>query len=198
MKKNGFTLLELLLSLSITGIILIIILSALRLGIDSWEKGEKEIKKMENLSMTIYKISEEIKSIYPYIIEEFGNEQLQFIGKEDSISFVTVSQNGFKWVEYYMNNDQNNLYKGLLVRFGNLPSSKSFDSSSGMVVEIDPDVISIEFEYLFRLDNEERWFKEWNKDSNTLPNAIRIKITYNNRVSYKTMIPININAQSGI
>jgi prepilin-type N-terminal cleavage/methylation domain-containing protein len=197
LKKNGFTLLELALSLTITGIILIIILSALRLGIDSWERGERNIRKMENFSIAIYRISEDIKSIYPYTmdINQSGYKRLQFIGKEDSISFVTISPNGFRWVEYYVNNIQDSHYKGLLERSGNLPDSKVFDSSSGAVIEMDPNVVGIEFEYLDIVNSEERWAKEWNKNINKLPKAIRIKIIYNYGLIYETTIPINVNTR---
>ena len=40
--KKGFTLLELMLSLAIMGLVLLIIFGALRVGTRAWEKGEKE------------------------------------------------------------------------------------------------------------------------------------------------------------
>ena len=45
--NKGFTLLELLISLTILGVIVVIIFGAFRIGIRAWEKGEKDVESRQ-------------------------------------------------------------------------------------------------------------------------------------------------------
>ena len=64
-QASGFTLLELMISITILTMILGIILGAMRLGSRSWEVGEKRIDRVQKIRMTHDIISEDIKSILP-------------------------------------------------------------------------------------------------------------------------------------
>ncbi|MGA1867000.1 MAG: type II secretion system protein J [bacterium] len=61
--ENGFTLLELLISISILAMILAIIMGAMRLGSKAWDSGERRIEKYQRVRVVYDLISEDIRSM---------------------------------------------------------------------------------------------------------------------------------------
>jgi len=101
--KKGFTLLELILALSIVGFILAISLGAIRLGTSAQETGHLKIDTFQRLRLIESQLVQKIKSIYPVFMfpEEsvFNSKKIKnnpirllaFEGTSDSIRFVTFS-----------------------------------------------------------------------------------------------------------
>lgn len=113
-EENGFTLLEILLSLAITGMILGIIGGGLRIGIAAWHKGESAIQTYQKARNVLKQITEEIKSAYPYIAKIDGNKVYAFRGEPNRICFITSlggltsgrESSGLREVHYYIKSDR--------------------------------------------------------------------------------------------
>ena len=101
---NGFTLLELILSMVMVGFILAISLGAIRLGISAQEVGQQKIETFQRLRIIGEHLSQKIKSSYPVFVPppkkisfpteiSAGQAQslLAFEGKKNSIRFVTFA-----------------------------------------------------------------------------------------------------------
>lgn len=101
---NGFTLLELILSMVMVGFILAISLGAIRLGISAQEVGQQKIETFQRLRIIGEHLSQKIKSSYPVFVPppkkislptEISAGQaknlLAFEGKKNSIRFVTFA-----------------------------------------------------------------------------------------------------------
>jgi prepilin-type N-terminal cleavage/methylation domain-containing protein len=66
--RGGFTLLEVIIAITILSLIMVIIGSAFRLGIQAWGRGEKETEDGQRLRALSSLLSQQLKSIYPYRI----------------------------------------------------------------------------------------------------------------------------------
>jgi len=101
---NGFTLLELILAMTIVGFIMAISLGAVRLGISTQEVGQQKTETFQRLRIIGEHLSQKIKSSYPVFISlpskvsstsegspVQAKRLLAFEGKKDSIRFVTFA-----------------------------------------------------------------------------------------------------------
>ena len=101
--NQGFTLLELILSLGIIGFIVAISLGAIRLGTSAQETGQLKIDTFQRLRLIQNQLGQKIKSNYPVFMfrektvftsknsQEKPERLLSFEGKENSLRFVTFS-----------------------------------------------------------------------------------------------------------
>jgi len=101
--NQGFTLLELILSLGIIGFIVAISLGAIRLGTSAHENGQLKIDTFQRLRLIQNQLGQKIKSNYPVFMfqekkiftpknsQEKPKRLLSFEGKNNSLRFVTFS-----------------------------------------------------------------------------------------------------------
>jgi general secretion pathway protein J len=170
---SGFTLLELVIALTILPLIILIIGNGFRLGMNAWEKGEQETVWTQRFRVLSGLLSQQIKSAYPYIMEVEDEKVAVFEGKSDSVMFVTsltdAGFGGFKWVRYSYKDGT------LFLKEGLLPDKKLDDSITGDEEIVDTDIEEIKFAYLSAEDNE--WKDSWDYGEK-LPGAVRVKISH--------------------
>jgi prepilin-type N-terminal cleavage/methylation domain-containing protein len=170
----GFTLLELIISFAILGVIFLIIGSGLRLGVRAWERGEEIVDETQRIRVLWERLSFEIRSAYPYMTDEVVDKRIAFEGKSDSLSFVTSAvemdgKGGHKWVHYYVKDGV------LMIKEKRLPD-KEIDESKGKEIILEPKIKDIKFEYYEK--KKENWEASWNsKEKGRLPEIIKITIT---------------------
>ena len=100
--ETGFTLLELLISLSIMSIILVLVLGALRIGFRAWEKGDRMVNDQREYRVALDRIKAQLSSTVVNLASLSGKtgqkSPVVFNGSEDSLSFVSslplTPQNG--------------------------------------------------------------------------------------------------------
>ncbi len=171
--NQGFTLLELMLAITLMGIVVVIISSGFRLGINAWEKGEFEAIELQRLRILSGLMSQQIKSAFPYEMKIESEDVLIFRGASDSMLFVTAFKDrypgGLKWVRYK--------YKDgiLLYKEGILPDKRLLDKVKGDEEELDSGIGEVKFEYMSADDDE--WNDSWDF-GDTMPGAVRIKLGY--------------------
>ncbi|EFK11502.1 prepilin-type N-terminal cleavage/methylation domain protein [delta proteobacterium NaphS2] len=85
---SGFTLLELIISLSILGVVLLIIFGALRIGTRAWEKGEKDIDVYQRQRAVLGLLSQQIASACVHETK-LGDAAFYFRGSEKKMEFVS-------------------------------------------------------------------------------------------------------------
>lgn len=170
---RGFTLLELMISITLLGLIAVIIGSGFRLGINAWEKGEDEAEAVQTMRVLSGLLFQQLKSSHPYKMKIDDEEVVVFKGDDDSMIFVTTLSDpytgGFKWVRY--------LHKdgALLYKEGILPDKELMDNIEGDEEIVETDVEEVIFQYYSNEDDE--WKESWDFGKK-LPGAVKIDISY--------------------
>ena len=88
-RQSGFTLLELLISLAMIGLIVLIVTGAMRLSIRSVTSGEKRINQLERLRTTVGLIDSQVQSIFPFATAPDGTLKGSVKGGSDVLSIAT-------------------------------------------------------------------------------------------------------------
>ena len=101
--QKGFTLLELILAMSIVAIIVALGLGGVRLGISARDVGEQKVDIYQRLRIISEQLKQKLQSTYPVFVSEVNGvpgakdcslsskRLLAFEGNTDSIRFVTFS-----------------------------------------------------------------------------------------------------------
>jgi general secretion pathway protein J len=173
-RKAGFTILELTISISLIGLIVLIILGALRLGYRSIESGEKKIEYLERIRSSFNIIDSQIQSFSALTYnDDMGVKKYYFIGKRGLLQFSTNysvwgGEKGYVIATYTVTPAENGkqvLYvTEHIVGLESTREAKLFDHFD-----------SIYFEYFFKDPMEEagKWVEEWTEEE-SVPEKVKI------------------------
>ena len=179
-RTAGFTLLELLIALSIVGVLLAIAFGGLRMGIMAWTRGEDRAEIQQHDRGLSQILLRTIGSAYPFkgAPGEAPETRLLFQGEEHRLELVSQTpvfpssaRAAFTAVVISLEDDAQG--RALVVRQQVLPNRSPFTKAA--VVLRDPTIQSLELKYL---NAEGSWSDSWDADNEkTLPSAIRVKFS---------------------
>lgn len=185
-KNKGFTLIELVIALTLSVVIVVILLAAMRLAYKSQAKGAEKIDISQKIRVLGDRITWLLRGAYPFSLNKTDEEEqkLFFEGESDKIGFVTTSVDsygkgpedsaGLKWVSVFMDDE------GLKVREKVFFLEDVFDDDGGKVYLLDPEVKKLEFEYYEIPEGEKQgdWVSDWDPDEKkNIPAAVKFRIT---------------------
>ncbi len=183
---SGSTLIELLISITIVGVILVIIMGAFRIGIRAWEVGERDVESFQRQQIVLSILKRQLSSICwrPIAIESHqsfvfsGNERL--VDFVSSVSIVPGNDSGKVRVMYRVGrDDENDLYSLEMAERNFLTggADESIDAiDDEKVHKLIADVYDVRFEYLkaSAQEDESQWQTEWDEEVDTgLPAAVK-------------------------
>jgi general secretion pathway protein J len=207
--SSGFTLLEMVVTLTILGFILLIIFGAFRLGISAWEKGESSREEYQKVRAVSQLVSRQLKSMVPYKIktEKAEGDYLAFEGSARSLKFVSAlsmkakQPEGFVYAIYEFKDGGNEggrlvVYEQRVLIRKNFFEERPNEESGVPLIE---GISDIRFEYYQEEDSlknrKEGWVEEWNaKEEKELPRAVRMTVTYKSGQSEKEETPMTLLA----
>lgn len=194
--RAGFTLLELIISIAILSAVLVTIYATLSMGSRTWDKGERDIEKVQRMRVVMDLLSREIKATYPYKVTpselDTHKEFYLFDGQDDSLSFVScVPLRGgggkLSWLTFWVEEGM-----GLVVVERDALRSDIFKERETMdtdeMVVLDANATAIRFDY-YRSeegDTEEAtdgedsaWEEKWDaEEEESLPQAVSVAVTF--------------------
>ncbi len=195
--KRGFTLLELMISLAIMGVVLLIIFGALRVGTRAWEKGEKDVTVHQRQRAVLGLLGQQIASACIYEIKK-GDDAFYFMGSEKEMEFVSRSPivpgalTGVVFVKYVIQEGGEEGKKQL----------KLYEKDAGFLKEEDLEnrreedfftlisgIEDLQFEYLkgSKDQKETDWQGSWDSsEEKGFPLAVKIILKQN-----ETVAPVN-------
>ncbi|OPY79402.1 MAG: general secretion pathway protein J [Syntrophorhabdus sp. PtaU1.Bin058] len=186
--QSGFTLLELMISIVLLGLLVLVVSGAMRLGYRSLEKGERKTEVLERLTVSCTIIDAQIQSAIPVNVAAAGENPYVLRGTRDSVRFASSysllgGQKGYVVVSYRVDTDTNNrhaLYAQENVRgIGN-----------GKEIKLLEGFDDIRFEYCLgkKADGREEWTEEWLYDMK-FPLKIRVHLLRGDRI-ISMIVPI--------
>jgi general secretion pathway protein J len=194
---SGFTLLELMLSLAILGIVLLIIFGALRIGTRAWEKGEKDIAVHQRQRAVLSLLTQQIASACIYEIK-LGDEPFYFKGSENTMEFVSRSPivpgalTGVVFAKYKVQegDTQGKKELGLYEKDAGFLKEEDLLNNEDFLILISG-LETLRFEYLKEGDDEAepQWQAVWDpSEKSGLPLAVKIVMKQDSETAPITLV----------
>ncbi len=188
----GFTLLEMLLAITIFSMVVGVIFTSFRLGSSSWEKGEKDIERYQRIRIVAELIYREVRSCFPYVLTPGELDKhvkfYAFFGEPDSLKFVSSAglsnaQRGLFILEFWVSG-KNGLMVGQDRALGNNLADLSLRGEESATI-IDQNVKKIRFRYYDQKKKGEKgeWVQHWDPRDKLdremrLPRAVEVSIDF--------------------
>lgn len=186
---TGFTLLELLISITLLTVIIVLLIGAVRLASRSMAAGEKKIELQERIRSVIYIIDAQIQSQFPLTYQEEGSTKFYFQARAKALRFATNysiwgGRRGYVIVDYKIENDGSG--KDIMNASEIIPGME--DQKNIRFLEAS----SISFEYFWKEPGEEqgKWMESLTAD-NVIPEKIKIHITKGSK-KISLLIPVRV------
>jgi type II secretion system protein J len=190
LNNRGFTLLELLISITMLALITGIMGGALSLAHRSSDKGEKKIHYLERLKASFSLVESQMQSLFPYqYTDDDGQKKFLFSGHKDKLLFSTNyslwrGSKGNTFVTYDIQNNKNS-------RLSLKVTEQVIGLENKYETILFDDCEKIGFEYYLKDAFEEgKWVEEWPADNKGMPGKMRIDIACGkNKISLMTIVP---------
>ena len=190
--RSGFTLIEMMLAVSILAMVIATIFTSLRIGINAWEKGEKNIGFFQTKRAVHEILFREINSAYAYTITPGELDKHvkynAFFGEPDSLKFVsyvssTRINTGLSLLELWTEDKEGLMLGESEALVSNLSDLNDIDlKDEERAVSICNEIKKIHFRYFDRKNKNEEgeWLDSWDpKDKKKrLPLFVEVILVY--------------------
>lgn len=189
--EAGFTLLELLISISLLMVMMVMTYSVFQTALTAVPRGEEAVDLSSRLRMATALLTRQVRSMVDYPAETDEEIHSFFVGNEDGFSFVTAAPQlgggeGLGWVTYETDGHQLALTERLIFSMGAVsPEEDEYGEEEGVVGETEEaaqavllaGLKGVRFQYL-RLDGSEPdWLNVWDgMEEQSPPAAIRVTL----------------------
>lgn len=193
--NRGFTLLELMISVVMIGIIVLIVGGAMRLGFRSVEGGERRIESSERMRTSLNIVESQIQSHIPLTYTVDGGERkFYFTGSRASMEFTTnfsiwTGERGYVTVGYRV--EQDNAGKKALYA-----SERTVGIAAMNDTKLFDDFDDIFFEYFYKDPTSEigSWVDEWT-DEASIPEKVTLHLVSGAK-DFSIIIPMRVGGSS--
>jgi general secretion pathway protein J len=176
----GFTLVEVLVGMTLLSVMLVLLFGSLKMSSESWERGENKIKKVNEAAAVYNFFQRYLQTAMPLCDLTNKEEQtFSFQGKKDSLQFVSVRPASFIGPREQIYNV--GLEKMAREQVIKVSMSPFFPSAEGEEWQTDEEILlrhvnHLSFEYFGSDEGEDnpRWQDDW-LTRTQLPKLIKIK-----------------------
>jgi general secretion pathway protein J len=187
-KQSGFTLLEMLIGLTLLGLTLALMFGGLRLGVRSWDAGSLASEDMARIRVFESFVRRQLNEVYPYFWKTDGDQTLAFRGEPNAIHYVgflpsgSGGRNGLYLLSLEIER-QERMQRLVLRSLPMPPNARDFTAmqsveqtvlASGIIAE---GVEELVFGY-FGSETEQgeaKWVTHWNAPKR-LPQLVRLRV----------------------
>jgi general secretion pathway protein J len=187
-RQLGFTLLELLISITLLGMILVLLFGGLRLGVRSWDAVQEQVDNLNTVRSVESFLRSEMSLAFPYRWKGLKGQRIAFSGTRNQVSFVAqlpsrIGDGGLYVVSLEL--ERSGKEKRLLWRQTPLSSEMQDFSALGQspaTVLASTELSTVEDIWLSYFGRETEkaapvWMHEWASDAR-LPTLIRIQVKF--------------------
>ncbi len=187
--SRGFTLIEVLISLTIISLIIVIISGAFQLGIRAWETDRKDAESCQRLRIVLDLVKHQLASACDKKAEIDGTQKTLFFGKAKSLGFVSRvplmpdQTSGLSYIRYVIEDDnRSETLKAFEKDFISVKKAPDLrpEHNTGYHTLIN-NIQDAVFEYLKKTEDSYEWQTAWDTQKNGgLPVAVRITFKFKN------------------
>jgi general secretion pathway protein J len=178
--QRGFTLLELVLALSIVAAMLAIVFGGLRVGIRAWQRGGERSEALQHARSLAALLAQSLGGTAAYLAPAAAGAQADvlFQGQPDRLGFVTTSPpfplpGTIAYTAVMLSVDEGEQV-GFAIREKAMPNEDPFEETPPILV--DPTLTAVRFRYM--RDVEGSWEDVWDgAQERALPRAIEVTLT---------------------
>ena len=175
-RVRGFTLIEVVLALSIAAAVLVIVFGGLRVGLAAWSQGEVRAARIDHARGVLVLLERALDGAFPYriVAPERREASILFEGGPDQVTFATLAPPFPAGVSIaFTAVSLSSEAPGLTLRQQILPNALALDRIAPVLV--DPETAAVRFRYLG--EQPGAWQDEWDMDrEETIPRAVEITL----------------------
>jgi general secretion pathway protein J len=210
--NSGFTLIEVLMVMTLLGVMMVLLFGSLKICADSWHKGENKIAQVNEIAV-VYNFFQQHLAVAKPLLNDFKKSDLQaklaFQGKKQSLQFVSsfpasVGKLGLQLFSISLDKEDNDkqVIKVTITPFFPMENEDSNDHKEEVVLLKGVSDFSLSY---FGTDdgmdndiNNASWRDEW-LDKNAQPRLVKIAIKLDNNAFWPDMlIALKITGQHAI
>ena len=201
-RQRGFTLIEVLIAMTLLSIMVVLLFSSLRICAQSWEQGETKINEVNEVAVVYGFFQRHLASAIPLWNDfseqktsgtmapaERDNKTFSFQGNKQSLQFVSVfpasaGRSGMQLFSIAPDNEQ--ALKVTLTPFFPTNEGEAWQQEEAVVLK---QVTEFSLAYFGDADGvgEYRWHEQW-LENRTQPSLVKITISTENGIFWPEMI----------
>lgn len=197
-RQGGFTLIEVMLALTLFALLGTILYAAISIGHRAVEKTQGSFEKNQKLRSTVDLLGSYIRSSYPYRTSP-QDPTVFYTGEEAELNFVSavsLAMGGRGLAKIHLSWDGQNDGAGVLRIEEQVPVRVSDDAGGGYTNEIvlADQVSGFRLTYLNPQSEKEDWVDRWDPaERKTLPRAVRLNFRLEGEREVVWVFPIMMN-----
>ncbi|MDX8390190.1 MAG: prepilin-type N-terminal cleavage/methylation domain-containing protein [Mariprofundaceae bacterium] len=177
-RQRGFTLIEIMISLALVGMIMLLVFAGLRMGSRSWNAVEGSIEDLSDMRSVLAFMKRGVGNAYPLYLKHATDKALIFSGDRQSLLFVTELANMRGMGGYYIvsvDREDSQLRLRIAAYGAGIKSLNDVDFLDAH--RFSDDIDALHFSYFGKKENhdEERWHHTWEKQS-YFPQLVKMKV----------------------
>lgn len=178
-RQRGFTLLELVIAMTLTAMLLGMLSAGLYSVVNDWQRENTGLDDTLDKSLVILQVDRALQAAFPhsYVDQERLSRHIYFQGTEDSVSFVSAvspqRQGGL--MAWQLSDDQDGVMLKLVPAYADSPEERLEELEGTNVLP----GYSLEVRYLVQEDvDSKEWLEEWDgSERQSLPLAVHLVLT---------------------
>ena len=185
--KNGFTLLELLIALSLSTLVMLVLAGGMSMVLKDWTRSSNVLDDSIDKVLVLLQIERAIAGAFPhlYLNLDENKKYLFFEGEADKMAWVsTVSpgrQAGLTAWQLLPNKEETGIDIRVIPAFASDPTERLEEHATAITAL---EGYKASFEYLYvdeKMEEDTEWLEEWSaKELQGLPHAVRVRLENQN------------------
>lgn len=191
-QTTGFTLLEVMLAMTLLSLMVVLLFTSLKIGAESWQKGEHKIAEVNEKAVVYQFFKRHLPTIKP-LWDDFSDQDsriFSFQGKKDSLQFVSAfpasaNRKGLQLFKITYDRSETGTLKVSLNPFYPSSDDQQWQTENVTLLE---NVENFKLQYFDKQEIDSGdWLDNW-QDNEYLPSLIKIKITLADHSNWPEMV----------